>query len=140
MLGVILAITAAFCWGTGAIFTRLGLQNIKASTGTFISVLSSVFLVAILALSLNFDAVVNLSLTTILWFSLIGFINYFIGRQFNYRSIKYIGVIKATPLFASAPLFALVLAVSIIGESVNPAIVIGTLAVVGGLGLVITSK
>ena len=140
MLGVVLAITASFCWGTGAIFSRLGLQSIKASTGTFISVLSSVFLVAVLALSLNFDAVVNLSLTTFLWFSLIGFINYFIGRQFNYRSIKYIGVIKATPLFASAPLFALVLAVIIIGESVNPAIVIGTLAVVGGLGLVITSK
>ncbi len=126
MLGAILAITAAFCWGAGAIFTRLGLQGIKASTGTFISVLSSVFLVAVLALSLNFDAVVNLSLTAFLWFSLIGFVNYFIGRQFNYRSIRYIGVIKATPLFASAPLFAL--------------IVIGTLAVVGGLGLVITSK
>ena len=139
MLGVVLAITAAFCWGTGAIFSRLGLQSIKASTGTFISVLSSVSLVVILALSLNFDAVVNLSLTTFLWFSLIGFINYFIGRQFNYRSIKYIGVIKATPLFASAPLFALILAVTITGESVNPAIVIGTLAVVGGLGLVITS-
>lgn len=140
MLGVVLAITAAFCWGTGAIFSRLGLQCIKASTGTFISVLSSVFLVAILALSLNFDAVTDLSLTTFLWFSLVGFVNYFIGRQFNYRSVKYIGVIKATPLFASAPLFALVLAIIIIGETVNLAIVIGTLAVVGGLGLVVTSK
>jgi DME family drug/metabolite transporter len=140
VLGVVLAITAAFCWGTGAIFSRLGLQCIKASTGTFISVLSSVFLVAILALSLNFDAVTDLSLTTFLWFSLVGFVNYFIGRQFNYRSVKYIGVIKATPLFASAPLFALVLAIIIIGETVNLAIVIGTLAVVGGLGLVVTSK
>lgn len=140
MLGVVLAITAAFFWGAGAIFSRLGLQSIKASTGSFISVLSSVFLVAVLALSLNFDAVADLSLTTLLWFSLVGFVNYFIGRQFNYRSIKYIGVIKATPLFASAPLFALVLAIIIIGETVNLAIVIGTLAVAGGLGLVVTSK
>ena len=140
MLGVVLAITAAFCWGTGAIFSRLGLQSIKASTGTFISVLSSIFLVAGLALSLNFNAIGDLTPSTFLWFSLVGFVNYFIGRQFNYRSIKYIGVIKATPLFASAPLFALVLAIIIIGETVNLAIVIGTLAVVGGLGLVVTSK
>lgn len=140
MLGIVLAITAAFCWGAGAVFTRVGLQSIKASAGTFISMLSSIVIVAALALSLNFDAVVNLSLTALLWFSLIGVINYFIGRQFNYLSIRYIGVTRATPLFAAAPLFALVLAVTMIGESVNPAIVLGTLAVVGGLYLVITSK
>ena len=140
MLGIVLAITAAFCWGAGAVFTRVGLQSIKASAGTFISMLSSIVIVAALALTLNFDAVVNLSLTALLWFSLIGVVNYFIGRQFNYLSIRYIGVTRATPLFASAPLFALVLAVIMIGESVNPAIVLGTLAVVGGLYLVITSK
>jgi len=139
MLGIILAITAAFCWGASAIFTRIGLQGIKASTGTFISMLSSLVLVVALALVLNFDAVTNLSLTAILWFGLIGLINYLIGRQLNFLSIKYIGVTKATPLFAAAPLFALVLAVALIGESVNVPIVIGTLAVVGGLYLVVTS-
>jgi drug/metabolite transporter (DMT)-like permease len=140
MLGIILAITAAFCWGAGAIFARLGMQGMRASTGTFISMLSSIALIAVLALSLNFDAIVNLSLMAVLWFSLIGFVNYFVGRQFNYLSIKYIGVARATPLFAAAPLFALVLAVTLIGETVNAAIIIGTLAVVSGLYLVITSE
>ena len=140
MSGIILAITAALCWGAGAVFTRVGLQGIKPATGTFISMISSIVLVVALALSLNFDSIVNLSLAAILWFSLIGFINYFIGRQFNYLSIRYVGVIKATPLFASAPLFALVLAVIILGEKVNLPIIIGTLAVVGGLYLVVSSK
>ena len=140
MLGIVLAITAACCWGAGTIFARLGLQDIKASTGTFISMLSSTLLVGLVALTLNFDDVVHISLKALLWFSLIGVVNYVMGRQFNYLSIKYIGATKAATLFASAPLFAMVLAVTLIGESVNPTIVIGTLIIVVGLYLVVTSK
>ena len=140
MLGSVLAITAAFCWGTGAVFARLGLQRIKPSAGTFISMVSSIILVGSLALIINFDAVASLSLTALLWFALIGVINYVIGRQFNYLGIGRIGVTKATPIFASAPLFAIILAVIFIGEKVNAPIVIGTLSIVGGLSLLVTSK
>ena len=140
MLGIVLAITAAFCWGTAAIFSRLGLQNIKAPTGTLISMLSSMLLIGLLALTINFDDVVHISPTALLWFSLIGVITYVLGRQFNYLSITYIGVTKATPLFASAPFFAIILAVTLIGESINPAIVIGTVAVVAGLYFVVISQ
>lgn len=140
MLGIVLAITAACCWGAGTIFARLGLQDIKASTGTFISMLSSVLLVGLFALTLNFDDIVHISLKALLWFSLIGVVNYVLGRQFNYLSIKYIGANKAATLFSSAPLFAMVLAVTLIGESVNPTIIIGTLIIVVGLYLVVTSR
>ncbi len=140
MLGIVLAITAALFWGTSATLSRLGLQNIKASTGTLISMLSSILLVGLLALTINFDDVVHISPTALLWFGLIGVINYVLGRQFNYLSITHIGVTKAAPLFASAPLFAIILAVVLIGESINPAIIIGTFAIVAGLYFVIVSQ
>lgn len=140
MLGIVLAITAAFCWAISAILARLGLQGIKPATGTLISMFSSLLLVGLLALTINFDDVVHLSPTALLWFGLIGIINYLLGRQFNYRAIKHIGVVRATPLFSAAPLFAMVLAVSFIGESVNLPIVVGTLVIVGGLYLVVTSQ
>lgn len=140
MLGIVLAITAAFCWATSATLARLGLQGIKPATGTLISMFSSLLLVGLLALTINFDDVVRLSPTALLWFGLIGIINYLLGRQFNYRAIKYIGVVRATPLFSAAPLFAMVLAVSFIGESVNLPIVAGTLIIVGGLYMVVTSQ
>ena len=140
MLGIVLAIAAAFCWGTAAIFSRLGLQNIKVPTGTLISMLSSILLVGLLALTINFDDVVHISPTALLWFGLIGVINYVLGRQFNYLAITYIGVTKATPLFAAAPFFAIFLAVTFIGESINLVIGIGIFAVVVGLYLVITSQ
>ena len=141
MLAVILAITAACCWSVMGILARLGLQSgIRASTGTFISTISSLLLLATLALALNFDDVLNLSWITFLWFGLIGIITYVMGRQFNYNSIQRIGVNKASSLFASAPLFAMVLAVSFLDESVNIAIITGTLTIVGGLYLVVTSR
>ena len=51
MIGIVLAIAAALCWSTGAIFIRPGIQGIKASTATFISMLSSLLLVGSLALA-----------------------------------------------------------------------------------------
>jgi|TARA_B100002003_G_C14035987_1_gene499214 drug/metabolite transporter (DMT)-like permease len=139
MLGIVLAITASFCWGAGAIFTRLGLQNIKVSAGAFISMLSSVLLVGLLTLAMNFDDVVHLSPAALLWFALVGIVNFVLGRQFNFAAIRYIGVTKASPLFAAAPLFAMLLALIFLGESVNVAIIIGTLVLVPGLYLVVTS-
>ncbi|MFC1943160.1 EamA family transporter [Chloroflexota bacterium] len=141
MLGVALAITAACCWSIGSALVRLGLKSgMRASTGTLISMISGLLLLVALALLINFDDVLNLLWITFLWFCLIGIINYVMGRQFNYISIRRIGVTKASPLFSSAPLFAMILAVSFLGESVNPAIITGTLTIVGGLYLVVTSQ
>lgn len=102
--------------------------------------LASLLLIGFFALIFNFEDIRQLSPTAIIWFGLIGVINYVLGRQFNYTSIKYIGVTRATPLFAAAPFFAITLAVTLTGERINPAIVIGTLAVIAGLFLVITSE
>ena len=140
MLGIVLAITAALCWGTSATFSRLGLRSIKAPTGTLISMISSVLLVGTLALTINFDDVIRLSPTALLWFTLIGVVNYVLGRQFNYLSISRIGITRATTLFASAPFFAIILAVTFLGESINTLVIVGTIAVVGGLYLVVTSQ
>ena len=140
-MGALLAVTAALCWAIGAILARLGLQGgIKASTGTFISTISSLVLLGGLALIINFKDVLQLSLAAVAWFAVIGVINYVGGRQFNYSAIRRIGVTKASPLFASAPLFAFIFAVIFLGESVNPALIIGTLTIVGGIGLVVTSQ
>ena len=141
MLGIVLAITAACCWSISAVLVRLGLQGgIKPPTGTLISILSSLLVVGSLALLINFDDVSHLSPMALLWFGLVGIVNYVLGRQFDFIAISRIGVTRASPLFATAPLFAMVLAVIFIGESINPAIVIGALTIVSGLYLVIISQ
>ena len=84
MLGIFLAITAGLGWGTAAVFARLGLQGIKPSTGTLVSLASSVTLVGSVALIVNFDTFASLTPKAILWFGLIGLVTYVIGRQSNF--------------------------------------------------------
>ncbi|MFC1981494.1 EamA family transporter [Chloroflexota bacterium] len=139
MLGIFLAITAGLGWGIAAVFARLGLRGIKPSTGTLISLVSSVMLVSFTTMIVNFDTIASLSLKAILWFGLIGLITYVIGRQSNFAAIRYIGASRATTIFASAPLFSTAIAIIIIGESMNIPITIGTLSIVAGLYLVTTS-
>ncbi len=140
MTGILFAMAAALFWGTAHVLARIGLQQIKPLTGTFISLLSSLVLVGSLALIINFDAIASLSLTALLWFGLIGVINYAMGRQFRFLSFKYIGVSRASPIFSSAPLFAMLVAVTFTGEQVNLLIVSGTFCIVAGLILLVTSK
>jgi uncharacterized membrane protein len=66
MRGILPAIIAALCWGTAGSFARLGLQRIKPSIGTFISLVSSVTLIGTLSLIISFDAMVSVSLTALL--------------------------------------------------------------------------
>ena len=140
MLGIFLSVAAGLGWGIAVVFARLGLQGIKPSTCTLISLISSIMLVSFTALIVNFDTIASLSLRAILWFGLIGLIHFVIGRQSNFAAVRYIGATRATTIFASAPLFTTALAIIVIGESINIPITIGTLSIVAGLYLVITSE
>jgi len=140
MTGIAFAIVASLGWGTGAVFARYGLQGMKASTGTLISILASAILVCSLALIIDFDVVLALTPVAVLWFSIAGLIAFVLGRQLNFMAIRYLGVGKATPITASAPLFAIIIAVTFTEEYVNLPIVAGTIFVVTGLYLVITSR
>ena len=75
----------------------------------------------------------------VLWFSMVGMVSYVLGRGLNYTAIRYIGVGRATPMVASAPLFAVVLAAIFLGERVNFPIAAGTFSIVVGLYLVVKS-
>ncbi|MFH1003296.1 MAG: DMT family transporter [Chloroflexota bacterium] len=140
MLGVPLALLAALGWGISSALARVGTQHLKPGTATFISMISSLVLIGTLALAVNFAAFGSLSLKAWLWFGLIGLINFVIGRQCNYLSIRYIGVTRASPIVSLNPLISMILAVFLLGETVNVAIVIGTVCVVSGISLVVTSR
>jgi len=140
MVGIGFALLAAFGWGMGAVFARLGLQHIKVTTGTFISLIASLLLTGSITLLVRFDELASISLGAILWFFMIGVINFPLGRRFNYLGIHHIGVGRATPIFSSSPIFALTIAVVFTQETINPLIVLGTGLVVGGLWLLVSDK
>lgn len=140
MLGMFLAFLAACGWGTSAIFVRLALQHMPATAGALLSLVSGSLLIFSLALLVNFDAIPTLPAIAFGWFALVGFIQYPMGRFFNYRSIHLAGVARASPLLATSPLFATIWAVTLGGERPGLLTIMGGLAIVTGVALIVSGR
>jgi len=140
MLGILLSLVAAVTWGIGGVFVRLGAPELKISTGTYVSIISSLILTLVIALTVHLQDFASFTVVGILWFGLVGVVNFRLGRHFNYMGIDLIGVARSSPIIASSPLFAMVMAITFLGESVNLYIIVGTVLVVTGLSLVMSKE
>jgi drug/metabolite transporter (DMT)-like permease len=86
------------------------------------------------------QALFAVSPSTILWFVLLGLIQFPGGRFLNYTGIRLAGVARATSISGTSPLFAALLAILFLGEQVTSSIVLGTVAVAAGLALVMSQR
>ena len=137
MVGVLMGLTAAISFASLAIFTRIGSRHIGPRAGTAISMAPGFILALIPALLLDLPAFVEVPLVGFLWIALLAFFAYPLGRVLNFASVTRIGAARANTLFASAPIWAAVLAVIFLGERPNAAIIAGTIAVVVGVAIVV---
>ncbi|MDP6455371.1 MAG: DMT family transporter [SAR202 cluster bacterium] len=140
MLGVLLGLSAAFGFGVAAVFARVGLQDIKVTTGTLVSLVVGSAITMTAAIVFHADAIFELAGVAFLWFLLSAFINFPLGRLLNFTGVSLAGVSKSAPIVGSSPLFATVLAISIGGESINTMIALGTLSIIGGLVLILSQR
>ena len=136
MVDIAFAVLAASCWGVSAILVRLGVESLRPTTGTWVSLIPGAILVMALALAFNLDEITTLAAFAFLWFALGGLLNFALGRLLNTISIQRVGVARATPLFSVAPLFATILAVVFLNETVTPWLLLGTVAIVSGVALI----
>lgn len=140
MLAIALALLAASSWGFSAILVRLGLRDMATSMGTLISLLAGLLLTGVMVALTQRDALAAVSMTTVALFALIGILNFPMGRFFNYLSMSRLGVARSTPLLASAPLFAVVIAVFVTGEQLGVATAAGIALIFAGLYVTLTGK
>lgn len=132
-IGIILVILAAIFWGVANAIARVGLQSIKATSGTILSLATGLIVALIIALVFEFDDLVSVSLVAVGLFAVTGLFHFALGRLFLYQSMRYVGAARGTSIGNSSPIFALILAVMFLQETPTVLVVIGTLAVVGGL-------
>jgi drug/metabolite transporter (DMT)-like permease len=140
MLAIGLALTAASSWGFSAVLVRRGLRDMTTSMGTLISLVAGLLLTGTLALSTQREAFSALTIPTVALFALIGILNFPMGRFFNYLSMSRLGVARSTPLLASAPLFAVLIAVFVTGEEVRLATAAGIALIFAGLYVTLTGR
>jgi drug/metabolite transporter (DMT)-like permease len=137
---VFLALGAAVSWGFSASLVRIGLRYLSTATGTLISLISGCLLTGALVLVFELDALTSLSAEALALFAVIGILNFPLGRFLNYLSVARLGVGRSTPILASAPLFAMVLAVIFTGESITIVTLIGTALILAGLYITLRSR
>lgn len=140
MLAIGFALAAASSWGFSAILVRLALRDMSTSMGTLISLVAGLVLTGILAVATQSEALAALSVSTIGLFAVIGILNFPMGRFFNYLSMSRLGVARSTPLLASAPLFAVLLAVLVTGEDLEVSTGVGIALIFAGLYVTLTGR
>ncbi len=137
MTGILFSLLAASGFAATAVFARTALQRMSTPYGTLLSLFVSTVAAMIIAAVLHPGELLGIGVVALGWLFLVGFLNFPLGRMFNYTSVRMVGVSKASTVVATSPLFATVLAVIILGESVSPITLLGTVAVIGGLALML---
>ncbi len=140
ILGALFAALATISWAAGAVLARVGMQHVRSSTGTFISLTAGFVTISAVAVGIDWRALLAVSQSTILWFVLLGVIQFPGGRFLNYSGIRLAGVTRATAISGTSPLFAALLAIAFLQEQVTPWILLATLAVAAGLALVMSDQ
>lgn len=139
ILAIVLALGAAASWGFSAVLVRMGLRHMSTSAGTLISLCTGLVFTAVLVVLFQFEALTSIGLSAVLLFGIIGMLNFPIGRFFNYLAMGHLGVARSTPLLASAPLFAVIIAVLFTGEQITLATAAGVALILGGLYVTVTA-
>ena len=140
MIGVLLGLSSAFGFGAAAIFARLGLQHIKPTSGTLVSLIVGATITMALAAIFHAQAIMSLSGMAFVWFLFSGVVNFPLGRLLNFTGVSLVGVSKSAPIVGSSPLFATILAITLGGESINTLIALGTMSIILGLALILSQK
>ena len=140
MLGAALALSAALGFGASAVFARVGMQYIRPTTGTFISLLVGIAITLTLALVFHFDDILTLGGIAFAWFLVSGTLNFPLGRLLNFTSVSKLSVSRSAPIVGASPFFAAILGVTIGGESMNLLIFAGTTAIVCGIALIVGQR
>lgn len=136
--GILFAIIAAIGWGASAVLSRLALEKTDPKLATIVSLFFSSIIMFSLSISTQFNEFEKLVVSDFLWFFSAGLTSFAAGRLLNYVGIKNIGVSKASPLFGTAPLFAALLAIIILGE--KPTIMLGMGIILVTFGIILITK
>lgn len=137
MIGELAALGAAICWTVSAVLYKEALLRAKPISANIVRcVCTSVVLVACLVFIGKFGVLMGLPAYAVVLACVSGVIGLGLGDTLYMISLKLIGVARAVPITCTYPLFNLLLAVSLQGETVTLYVILGTVAIVFGVWLI----
>ena len=140
LAGILLSLMAALGFGLSAVFIKAAMSSVSVKTATVVSLISSTVVTMIFALIFHSKEILALSPMAFLWFILAGLITFLGGRLLNFQAINLVGASKASAVVSATPLFAAILAVTFLNETVNLMLGMGTMMIVTGIALVVMQE
>jgi bacterial/archaeal transporter family protein len=131
--GALWAIAAAIIWSLGNIAAAKGLPTLGVVRSTLALLVVSAAIVGVVVLIKSGPSVVTSSSGAALWyFAASGLFHYFAGWGFMNASIRLVGPSRMSAITGVTPLFAVVFALIVLGESLNPVVGLGIAMIVAG--------
>jgi len=141
MIGELAALGAAISWTVSALLYGKALQEAKPLSANIIRLTATgVFLIVLLAVLGKFSVLASLRTDTLILAGVSGIIGLGIGDTLYMVSLKSIGVSRAVPITCTYPLFTILWAIFLVGESVTLSVVLGALAIAFGIWLLSREK
>ena len=135
LLAVILALSGALALACQSLFIRIGTQRGTSSDAVFVVILVNLLVLFPLVLILYYP---DYGLTPVSWLSFIaaGVFGTMFGRLLKFTSISRIGASRTEPITASNALFATVLGVVFLNETLTLIHSLGVVLIVGGVAAI----
>ena len=111
------------------------MQKLAPMPTIMISVVVSAIPAMLLALIFARDDIRAIPAAALLWFVLLGAINFVGGRTQNYHAISRIGASQASIILATSSVFSAIFAIGLAGERPHFLVLLGTAGVVIGLAV-----
>ncbi len=124
ILGIVLALLSAICWGAGGVVFKLGLRNVSEYSGNLIRSSFAVLFLLPLVL-MNGIEPLNLKLVLLLIFSTI--FSFFIGDLLYFNALRNSPVSYALPLASTYPVFVAVMDNLLYGYAVTANVIAASL-------------
>ena len=137
MTGVLWAVVAGVGFGVFQSFNRRAGRSIDSYLSTFMLLLVSAILLAIVSLlTEDLASLREAPLMAYVNFGLAGLIHFFLGWTFLTLSQKRVGAARTGALIGTSPLFAFAVGLLFFGEALSLPVVVGVLLVMAGVYLV----
>ncbi len=137
LLGVVLGTVAALMWAVQFLCVRLGTDDGEVLDAVLITLCCNVgLLVPIVLVWYPVTEIVLFTPQSILSFALAGIAGSLVGRLLLFHSIETIGASRTSPVVAANALFATILAVLFLEESLTLAHFLGIVLIVVGIAVI----
>jgi len=139
MTGAMWAIGAAAIFSLGHVAIRKAVGTVGVAFGTAIMLIVATLTVGLAALALEDRAIIaNATRDGVIFFAIAGLIHYIGGWSFMNASTRLVGAARMSAITGVTPLFAALLAMLTLQESLNLYLALGILMIVAGAYFIAT--